>query len=65
MIDADGPGPGIMVTDIHNGDSANNGERYMSSLTFVNDAGYDTIEYDFSAPSGTWEGVVVTGKAAP
>jgi len=65
MIDTDGSGPGILVPDFHNGDFANNGERYMSSLTFVNDAGYDTIEYDFSASTGTWEGVVVTGKVAP
>lgn len=65
MIDADGPEPGIMVLDFHNGDFANNGEYYMSSLTFVNDAGYDTIEYDFSATSGRWDGVVVTGKVIP
>jgi hypothetical protein len=65
MIDADGPEASILVPDFHNGDFANNGEHYMSSLTFVNDAGYDTIEYDFSAPAGLWVGVVVTGKAKP
>jgi hypothetical protein len=65
MIDSDGPEPAIMLLEFHNGDSANNGERYMSSLTFVNDAGYDTIEFDLSAPAVTWDGVVVTGKVIP
>lgn len=65
MVDHDGPEPGIVLTNFHNGDLANRSERYMSSLTFVNDAGYDTIEYDFSGKTGRWDGVVVAGKVIP
>jgi hypothetical protein len=44
--------------------------RYMSSFTFANGAGYDSIEYDFASGflgigAGRWDGIVVSGKPRP
>lgn len=61
MKDTDGPEPDIDVPDFHNGDGANRKEMYVASLTFVNDSGYETIDYDFTSPNGRWGGMVVSG----
>ena len=70
MVDSDGSQPNISVMNFHNGDRADRSERYMSSITFVNDAGHDSIEYDFAAGlvglgAGRWDGIVVSGKPRP
>ncbi len=68
MRDTDGVSPDITITDAHlNGDAANRTEYYVAQLKFVNDAGYDEIEYthlangtDF-AGNGRGLGTVLTG----
>lgn len=70
MVDSDEKQPNISLENFHNGDRADRNERYMSSITFVNDGSYDSIEYDFaggSLPNGTgrWDGIVVAGKPLP
>lgn len=52
------------------GDSANNWEHYVVNVAFVNDAGYDTIDYSFNfsstaAPNGRMTGIVMDGVAIP
>jgi hypothetical protein len=44
--------------------------RYMSSFTFANGAGYESIEYDFASglaasETGRWAGIIVSGKPRP
>jgi len=68
MRDTDGPAPDITITDAHlNGDYANRTEYYLAELDFVNDAGYDVVEYtwlangvDYSG-NGRGLGTVLTG----
>lgn len=64
MRDTDGPGSDIAVGNAHIGDNANQQEMFAASFDFVNDAGYDTIDYSYTV--GTrWAGIVVTGTAIP
>lgn len=50
------------VPDFHNGDTANRSEINVATIVFVNDAGDNTIEYDFTAPNGRRGGIVVSGS---
>lgn len=64
MRDTDGPDGDLAVGNAHIGDNANQQEMFVASFDFVNDAGYDTIDYDYTV--GTrWAGIVVTGTAIP
>lgn len=69
MVDSEGALPNISVMNFHNGDRADRNERYMSSVTFVNDAGYDSIVYDFASGfiggAGRWDGIIVSGQPRP
>jgi len=72
MRDTDGPAPDITITDDHlNGDLANRTEYYVAELKFVNDAGYDKIEYTHLANgvdyagNGRGLGTVLTGLTGP
>jgi hypothetical protein len=72
MKDTDGAGPDITITNAHlNGDQANRAEYYVAELGFVNDAGYDVIEYTWLANgtddtgNGRGLGTVLTGTAVP
>lgn len=72
MKDTDGVSPDIVIEDAHlNGDAANRTEYYVAQLKFVNDAGYDVIEYthlangtDFDG-NGRGLGTLVTGADKP
>jgi len=72
MRDTDGGQPDITITDAHlNGDQANRTEYYFAEIGFVNDLGYDEIEYtwlangtDFTG-NGRGLGTVLTGTAVP
>lgn len=64
MVDIDGPSADLLVANAHVGDAANRQEMYVASFNFVNDAGYDSINYAYGV--GTrWAGIVVTGTAIP
>lgn len=61
MKDTDGTEPDLTVEELHlNGDFANSGEYYVAELDFVNDLGYDVIEYTFAANNGRFGGTVLT-----
>lgn len=64
MKDTDGPELDINVANFHSGDRSDRKEMYVGVLTFVNDAGYDTIDYDYTAGNGRWGGIVVSGTEA-
>ncbi|MFT4547253.1 MAG: hypothetical protein ACI9MB_001199 [Verrucomicrobiales bacterium] len=72
MRDTDGLAPDITITDAHlNADFANRTEYYVAQLKFVNNAGYDEIEYthlangsDFTG-NGRGLGTVLTGSDGP
>jgi hypothetical protein len=60
MVDTDGIVGDLSVGNAHVGDAANRQEMYAASFDFVNDAGYDSIDYAYTV--GTrWAGIVVTG----
>jgi len=62
IVDTDGPELNIDVADFHGPDHANANERYMASITFVNDGKlYDSIDFDFDPGNGRWDGIIVTG----
>jgi hypothetical protein len=70
MRDTDGPAPDITITNAHlNGDAANRTEYYVAELQFVNDAGYDEIEYTHLANgvdyagNGRGLGTLLTGSS--
>ncbi|MBT8044110.1 MAG: PEP-CTERM sorting domain-containing protein [Verrucomicrobiae bacterium] len=67
MRDLDGGQPDIVITNAHlNGDTANRTEYYMAELDFVNDLGYDVVEYTaLSGASGRQGGIVLTGTVVP
>ncbi len=72
MRDTDGLAPDITITNAHlNGDAANRTEYYVAELKFVNDAGYDKIEYTHLANgvdyagNGRGLGTVLTGFTGP
>lgn len=71
MRDVDGGAPDLTISEAHlNGDSANRGEYYVAEFDFVNDAGYDTIEYTWNATgdggsNGRFGGTVLTGTVIP
>ena len=72
MRDTDGGAPDITIANAHlNGDAANRTEYYAAELQFVNDAGYDVIEYTWLANgvdytgNGRGVGTVLTGTAIP
>ncbi len=59
----------LSIDELHNGDSANNSEYYISRADFTNTDGYTTISYRFGgAGKGEanlrWSGVVVTELSA-
>jgi hypothetical protein len=72
MRDTDGNAPDITIADAHlNGDFAQRTEYYLAEVDFVNDAGYDEIEYtwlangtDYSG-NGRGLGTVLTGTVIP
>jgi hypothetical protein len=64
--------PDIIISNAHlNGDAANRTEYYWAELGFVNDGGYDTIEYTWLADgvgftgNGRGFGSVLTGTVVP
>jgi len=70
MKDTDGPAPDITVEDVHlNGDRANRAEYYVAEVDFVNDAGYDVIEYIYlgngvdDTGNGRFGGTVLSGAS--
>jgi hypothetical protein len=64
MADTDGPELDLPVGNAHIGDNANQQEMFAASFDFVNDAGYDSIDYTYTV--GTrWVGIMVTGTAIP
>jgi len=71
MRDLDGGAPDLAIADAHlNGDRANRGEYYVAELDFLNDAGYDQIEYTWLAggdggTNGRFGGTVLTGSPIP
>jgi hypothetical protein len=57
MKDTDGGQPDIVIENAHlNADFANRTEYYVAELKFVNDAGYDVIEYTHLANGLDYEG---------
>ncbi len=72
MRDLDGGQPDITIANAHlNADLANRTEYYLAELSFVNDLGYDVIEYTWLANgvdytgNGRGVGTVLTGTAIP
>lgn len=73
MRDTDGAEPDITIAEAHlNGDTANRTEYYLAEIDFVNDAGYDEIEFtwdsdgdgDLATGGGRGLAVVVTDFVA-
>lgn len=64
MVDTDGPNADLLVGNAHVGDTANRQEMYVASFDFVNDTGYDAIDYAYGVGS-RWAGIVVTGTPIP
>lgn len=72
MKDADLMLADIQLLDAGSNDQPNNWEQYVVEVEFVNDLGYDTIDYELAfaisgrnVPNGRIEGIVLDGVTIP
>lgn len=65
MKDTNGPELDIQLLDAGSTDQPNNWEHYLVEASFVNDLGYDTIDYDGTFTNGRIGGIVVNGVPEP
>lgn len=65
MADTNGPELDIQLLNAGSTDSTNNWEQYVVATSFVNDLGYDTIDYEIALTNGRVGGIVVNGIPEP
>lgn len=65
MTDTDGPELDIELLNAGSTDGVNNWEHYIVEVGFVNDTGYDSIDYLATFPNGRITGIVLDGVAIP
>lgn len=63
MQDNESVSSDIALTNVGDADGSNNDEYYVVELSFVNDAGYDTLKYEYTSSAGRFLGAAIDGVA--